>query len=150
MGFPPPTAGQGFLRSQTHRKHLSDLHLFRRWLRAQRMCQVCFKNLASENRLFPLCQSTNKAKVVAETLCVEFTEWGSPAPRREGPRQAVYGGLLRPCRLQIHFHPPNWNFSQQLFGWLNQNIGLKMLRSTKSSVPLPLFSDVSHSQVPGL
>jgi len=27
MGFPLATAGQGFLLSQTHRKHLSDLHL---------------------------------------------------------------------------------------------------------------------------
>lgn len=26
MAFPPATAGQGSLLSQTHRKHLSDLH----------------------------------------------------------------------------------------------------------------------------
>lgn len=64
------------------------------WLQTQRMCQVCFKNLASENQLFPMCQSTNKAKVVAETLHVEFTTRGSPASLTEGARQAVYESLL--------------------------------------------------------
>lgn len=55
---------------------------------------MCFKNLASENQLFPTCQSTNKAKVVAETLHVEFTARGSPASLTEGARQAVYESLL--------------------------------------------------------
>lgn len=70
------------------------------WLQTQRMCQVCFKNLASDNQLFPTCQSTNKAKVVAETLHVEFTERGSPASLIEGARQAVYESLLWPYCLQ--------------------------------------------------
>lgn len=67
---------------------------------------MCFKNLASENQLFPTCQRTNKAKVVVETTRVEFTERGSLASFTEGARQAVYKGLLWPYRLQIHFRHP--------------------------------------------